>query len=166
MTNERAKNDLAGIIDSAEEQLRTIARLQHERARLTASATVSGKRVTVTVNADNTVVETRFGPNIEDLSYSEIAKAVTEAAQQAAAELARRTQELFAPLQAQRARMPKLTDLVEGMPDLRLPEAPPVSNAGPNAPERQRDSGAGGFADAETFEHRNTRGGGITDSSW
>ncbi|MBB5912862.1 DNA-binding protein YbaB [Nocardia transvalensis] len=167
MTNERAKNDLATVMDGVEEQLRTIARLQTERTRLTASATVSGKRVTVTVNADNTVVETRFGPGIEDLSHGEIAKAVTDAAQRAAAEMARRTKELFAPLQAQRERMPKLTDLVEGMPDLHVPEAPPVSTAAPGSPERQQDSdGSAVFADVETFDHQHSRGRGVTDSSW
>lgn len=90
MANERAKAELAGLIEEVGQQFREIARIQEERAQLTASATVRRKRVTVTVNADGVVIETKFGPNIEDLSYSEIAAAVTEAAQKANAEVLRK----------------------------------------------------------------------------
>ncbi|WP_245721951.1 YbaB/EbfC family nucleoid-associated protein [Nocardia crassostreae] len=89
MTNERAKADLNDILDGFAQQMRTITQLQKDRAVLTATATVR-KRVTVTVNAEGTVIETRFASDIEDLDYEEIAKAVTEAAQQAAAEVVRR----------------------------------------------------------------------------
>ncbi len=163
MTNERAKADLATIIDGVQEQMRTIARLQLERAQLVASATVR-KRVTVTVNADNTVVETTFGPDVEDLTFAEIARAVTEAAQQASAEIARKTRDLFAPLQTQRDQLPKLTELVEGMPDLRIPEPPRA----PTAPPQRRpvSDGSMRFTDVEAYDHDNDRGHRATDSGW
>ncbi|MGQ4618079.1 YbaB/EbfC family nucleoid-associated protein [Nocardia sp. R7R-8] len=166
MTNEQAKADLADILDGVQEQMRIIARLQQERAELTGRATVRGKRVTVVVNADNTVIDTQFGTDIEDLSHAEIAKAVTEAAQQASAEVARKTRELMAPLETHRARMPKLSDLVEGMPEVRAPEPIPAPTAAPNARERREFSDGSGmrFTDTETVERH--RGGSVTDSSW
>lgn len=171
MTNERAKSDLADILDGVQEQMRLVAQLQQERAELTASASVRGKKVTVTVNADNQVIETKFGANIDELTYSEIAKAVTEAAQQASAEMARKTSRLLAPLQDQRARMPKLSDLVEGMPEVKAPDPILASTAPPNSKQRQRASddspaedGSMRFSDTEHLD--SGRGGSVTDSSW
>lgn len=163
MTNERAKSDLAAILDDFRNQMTTITELQRERAALTASATVRGKRVTVTVNADGTVIETRFGSGIEDLDYHEIARAVTEAAQQASAEVARRSQELMAPVSQNRNRMPKLTDLIPGMPDLSrelaVPDLPVVSTAPPGSPER---AAAHPKPDEQAPKPRGT----ATDSGW
>ncbi|MFE3188747.1 YbaB/EbfC family nucleoid-associated protein [Nocardia sp. NPDC059240] len=164
MSNEQAKDDLAAILDGFADQMRTITRLQRERAALTASATVRGRRVTVTVNADGTVIETRFGSGIEDLDYPEIAKAMTEAAQQASAEVARLGRELMAPVSQNRNRLPKLADLVPGMPDLSkeltIPEPPVVSTAPPKSPER-----LGGFQESIPDAEQPRRGG-ATDSGW
>ncbi|MEC3913327.1 YbaB/EbfC family nucleoid-associated protein [Nocardia sp. CDC160] len=166
MTNEQRKSDLAEILDGFAEQMRTITRLQQERAALTASATVRGKRVTVTVNADGTVIETKFGSGIEDLDYPEIAKAVTEAAQQAAAEAARRSREIMAPVSQNRERLPKLADLIPGMPDLSkeltIPEPPVVSTAPPKSRER-----LGGYQATEpNSDAAQPRRSGATDSGW
>ncbi|MVU78985.1 YbaB/EbfC family DNA-binding protein [Nocardia sp. ET3-3] len=155
---------MAEILDGFRDQMRTITALQRERAALTASATVRGKRVTVTVNADGTVIETRFGSGIEELEYSEIAKAVTEAAQQASAEVARRSRDIMAPVSQNRNRLPKLTDIIPGMPDLSkelaIPEPPVVSTAPPKSPER-----LGGFQDPGPDAEQPRRGG-ATDSGW
>ncbi|MFD4460654.1 YbaB/EbfC family nucleoid-associated protein [Nocardia sp. NPDC058480] len=156
MTNEQARSDLHTVIDGVQEQFHTIARIQQERAEIIGTATVR-KRVTVTVNADNRVIETKFAADIDDLDYAEIAKAVTEAAQQAAAEVARKTAELTAPFQQQRARMPKLSDLIDGMPELRIPAPVEASLAPPKARDRP----------AENDDQGNRGGSGTaTDSSW
>ncbi|MTE11535.1 YbaB/EbfC family nucleoid-associated protein [Nocardia aurantiaca] len=165
MTNERQKAELAEILDGFGQQMRLITQLQRERAALTASATVR-KRVTVTVNADGTVIETKFSSDIEDLDYSEIARAVTEAAQQAAAEVARRGREIMAPVSRNRDRLPKLADLVPGMPDLSkelaIPAPPVVSTAPPKSSER-----LDGYRDGDTHaEAAQPRRGGATDSGW
>ncbi|GAB3207275.1 YbaB/EbfC family nucleoid-associated protein [Nocardia tengchongensis] len=162
MVNERAKADFTDILDDFRDQMRTITQLQQQRAAVTASASVRGKRVTVTVNADGTVIETKFASNIDDLDYPEIAKAVTEAAQQASAEVARRSREIMAPVSQNRNRLPRLTELVPGMPDLtealRIPEPPVVSTAPPKAPERRA-------AEPDSDDSRRNRGG-ATDSGW
>ncbi|MEV0433789.1 YbaB/EbfC family nucleoid-associated protein [Nocardia sp. NPDC050413] len=137
MTNEHAKAQMEDILETVQQQLRAIGQVQQDRAKLVASATIR-KRVTVTVNADYKVIETKFTPDIDDLTYTEIAKAVTEAAQQAAAEVARKTRELMAPVQTERARLPKLTELVEGIGDFTIPQPVEASLEPPNSPERER----------------------------
>ncbi|GAB4583174.1 YbaB/EbfC family nucleoid-associated protein [Nocardia sp. IFM 10818] len=163
MTNERAKADLNDILDGFAQQMRTITKLQQDRAALTATATVR-KRVTVTVNAEGTVIETKFSSDIEDLDYEEIAKAITEAAQQAAAEVARRAQEIMAPVSQGVRRLPKLADLIPGMPDLSkeltVPAPPVVSTAPPNSPERRAAQ------PASEPDGTVIRRGGATDSGW
>ncbi|GAB2562200.1 YbaB/EbfC family nucleoid-associated protein [Nocardia heshunensis] len=164
MSNERQKAELADILEGFGEQMRLITKLQHERAALTASATVR-KRVTVTVNADGTVIETKFSSDIEDLDYAEIARAVTEAAQQAAAEVARRSRDVMAPVSQNRKRLPTLADLVPGMPDLSrelaVPDAPVVSTAPPKSPER-----LDGFRDSDANADAARPRGGAIDSGW
>ncbi|MFC9966149.1 YbaB/EbfC family nucleoid-associated protein [Nocardia ignorata] len=166
MVNEQARADMADILEGVQEQMRTIARLQQERATLTASATVR-RHVTVTVNADNVVIETKFGPDVEDLSYAEIAKAVTDAAKQASAEMARKTSELLEPLNTQRARMPKLSDLVEGMPEIKVPEPVKAPTSPPNSPTRPaEDDKPMEFSGTVDVDLGRDRGGSVTDSSW
>ncbi|MGW4117284.1 YbaB/EbfC family nucleoid-associated protein [Nocardia sp. NPDC004711] len=165
MSNERQKAELAEILDGFGEQMRLITQLQHERAALTASVTVR-KRVTVTVNADGTVIETKFSSDIEDLDYTEIARAVTDAAQQAAAEVARRGRDIMAPVSQNRKRLPTLADLVPGMPDLSkelaIPDPPVVSTAPPKSPER-----LGGYRETDAnIDAAQPRRGGATDSGW
>ncbi|WP_278264901.1 YbaB/EbfC family nucleoid-associated protein [Nocardia sp. AG03] len=159
MTNEHAKAQLADILDGVQAQMRAIAQVQQERARIVATATVR-KRVTVSVNADFKVIETKFGADIGDLTYPEIARAVTEAAQQACAEITRRTAAMMSPLQDNHARLPKITDMVEDMPDLMVPQPVEASMAPPHAPERQVDA-----PEAAQYEAP-TRPGSATDSSW
>ncbi|WP_327112624.1 YbaB/EbfC family nucleoid-associated protein [Nocardia sp. NBC_01730] len=163
MADDFADASFAEAMDSFTQQMQLISGLQQQRARLTASASVRDRRVTVTVNADGVVIETKFSSDIDDLDYDEIAAAMTQAAQQAAAEIARRTDELLAPLTEQKMTMPKFSDLVEGFPDVQgqIPAAPVVSLAPPNAVERQE------VADDEPGRVRpSDRSSGVYDSSW
>ncbi|WP_306360354.1 YbaB/EbfC family nucleoid-associated protein [Nocardia sp. CC227C] len=183
MVNEQARAEMLSVLGDVREQLRMIARMQQDRARLTASASVRNKRVTVTVNADGVVVETKFGPGIDELGYGEIARAVTEAAQQAAAEVARRGSDLLAPLHDQRARLPKLTDLIEGMPDIadEVPTPMPAPLTKPDGTETDDPVSAEGgtvsadaddaqpvmlFTDVESRDHDRKPAHGVTESSW
>ncbi|WP_067666971.1 YbaB/EbfC family nucleoid-associated protein [Nocardia miyunensis] len=167
MANEFAKAQLAEVRTAFREQMALIADLQVRRAQLTATGTARGRRVSVTVNAEGTVIETKFNGNVSDLSYAEIARAMTAAAQEAAAELARKSRELNAPLREMRGRFPKVHEIVEGMPDLtaHLPEPPEISLAPPNSSERldgaaPRDS----FENAEQLPRRSDNG--VTESGW
>ncbi|MBU3067724.1 YbaB/EbfC family nucleoid-associated protein [Nocardia sp. NEAU-G5] len=170
MTNERAKADLAAVVDGVQTQLQMIAQVQRDRAQLLGTATVLKGRVSVTVNAALVVVETKFGPGAEDMTLSALARAVTDAAQRAAEDLTRKNQELMAPLRSHRARMPSLADLIEGMPDLRagLGEPPKPSLARPNSPDREPPPEGGGlrFTDVEDIDRSAEPSGRVTDSSW
>jgi DNA-binding protein YbaB len=163
MANEFAKAHMAEVMAAFDDQMALVADLQKRRTQLVASGTARGKRVTVTVNADGTVIETKFTADLSDLSYAELARAMTEAAQQAAAELARKRTELMRPLTEARARLPKLTEITEGMPDLtpRIPSAPEVSLAPPNSPKRLA---AEGKLPATAEPQRN--GNGVTENGW
>lgn len=149
MSNEHAKTEMAELLDEMRHQMREVARIQRERAQITGRATVR-KRVTVTTDANGTVTDVRFGSNIADLTYPELADAFVRAAGAAAADAARQVRELMAPLQQRRAAMPSLGDLVKGAPDIRS-VIPPITtdlplqqdSRQPSAEEiRDRDPGA------------------------
>ncbi|MEU1208341.1 YbaB/EbfC family nucleoid-associated protein [Nocardia sp. NPDC005825] len=149
MSNEHAKADMARLLDEMREQVREVARIQGERARITGRATVR-KRVTVTTDANGMVTEVRFGSEIADLSYPEIADACSRAASAAAADAARQVRELMAGFQHQRSGLAALSDLIPGAPDIRsvLPpltgELPPQQDSRPSEEEETgyRDPGA------------------------
>ncbi|MBF6211559.1 YbaB/EbfC family nucleoid-associated protein [Nocardia puris] len=162
---------MASVIDAFQHQMRAIAQAQRQRVKLTASATSRDKRVTVTVNANGVVIETKFSAGISELSYGEIAATVTRTAQEAAEEVARLSRELAAPLAERRARLPKLSEVIEGMPDFEseIPTEPPVSTAPPGAPERtEADEPEMTFSDVEEIDHDRPAkpGPGVVDSSW
>lgn len=142
MSNERVSADMAAMLDGLQDQLQGIAELQRQRSLLSATASVGDKRVQVTVNADGMVVETRFSADIADLSYDDIAEYVTAAAQAATEGVMRRSRELMRPLVERRGRLPKLSEIVEGAPDLEdfLPVAPPAPTEPPHErPTRTTD---------------------------
>ncbi|MBU3067438.1 YbaB/EbfC family nucleoid-associated protein [Nocardia sp. NEAU-G5] len=141
MSNERLMADAAMMMEALTKQMSGIAAVQRDRALLTATVTACDKRISVTVNADGILIATKFAEDIGDLSYEEIAAAMTEAVQAAARKAQKQTQELMEPLRQEKARLPKLSELLEGAPDLgeMMPTAPPASLAPPASPERQRE---------------------------
>ncbi|GAB2669520.1 YbaB/EbfC family nucleoid-associated protein [Nocardia goodfellowii] len=165
MTNEYAKAELAHVLEEVQEQFKDIARIQQARATLTASATVR-KLVTVTVNANGVVIDTKFGPHAEGAGLSELAKAMTEAAQQAVTEVNKLGMELMAPVQERQARLPKLTDLLDGFAEIKpqAPVAPPVTMVPPGAAEPEEGDAPMEFSDVEAYVP--DRGTSFTDSSW
>ncbi|AYF76582.1 YbaB/EbfC family DNA-binding protein [Nocardia yunnanensis] len=157
MTNEAAKAQLADLVELVQGSFVSVARAQQDRARLTATAQAGGRRVTITVNADGVVIKTEFSDDIDDLSYSEIAAAVTEATQEAATQVQQKSQEILAALQSEQAKIPALSEVFPLMPDINamMPTPPEVSMAPPDAPERcdpDTDT-APRFENVEQFEH-------------
>lgn len=128
MVNEYARAEMASVLDQVQQQLRTIAQVHQERARIVGTGTAR-RYVTVSVDADGRVNETKFGAGIEELTYGDIAKAMTEATQRAARDAQCQANELTELVQQQRARLPQLTDLIDGMPDpeTELPTEPEVA---------------------------------------
>lgn len=161
-------------MESFQRQMQLVAQLQQQRARLTATESSRDKKVTVTVNANSVVIKTVFTDDITELSYDEIALAVTEAAQKAAEEVARRAHELAQPLLADRADRPKLSDVIEGLPEFRIPEEPEILTAAQGSGERSEFDAAAEetamtFTDVKDHDHgRDFRGRtpGVTEFSW
>src|SRR5688572_23682041 len=75
-----------------------IAELQAERAHLVGVASTARRRVRVTVNADGIVTDIKFSGAVGELSPEELAAAVTAASRAAVLDVARKSQELMAPL--------------------------------------------------------------------
>jgi len=141
MSNEQLMADAAMMMEAFTEQMSGIAAIQRDRAHITASVTACDKRISVTVNADGILIATKFAEDIKDLSYEEIAAAMTQAVQAAAKKAQQQTRELMEPLKQRKDRLPKLSDMLEGAPELgeMMPVSPPASLAPPESPERKRE---------------------------
>lgn len=166
--NEMSMARLTDLFDSVQAGMKSIETLQQKWALLTATGSAAHKRVTVSINAEGEVIETLFSGDIADLSYDEIAKAVTEAARAAMAELRRKTEALRESLQESTARIPALSELAPGALDVMglVPEPPQVSTAPPGAPERlAAESEAMEFFDTEQVDSNATQSG-VTGPSW
>ncbi|WP_433711635.1 YbaB/EbfC family nucleoid-associated protein [Nocardia sp. CA-084685] len=151
---------LAEMMQTVQANMASLRDAYEQRAQLTGTGTAADKQVTVVVNADGVVIETRMDDEITELSPEEIAGAVTKAAQQAFAEMKRKTEELVAPMRERNAGMPKLSDLLPGIPDelnsLPTPIAAPTT---PRASVEREEPGAA---------RRSTRGAGpeVTQPGW
>ncbi|GAB2688914.1 YbaB/EbfC family nucleoid-associated protein [Nocardia thraciensis] len=172
MSGRFGPEEFPDLMDDIQDTLETIARLQRERTALVGKASVRRGRVSAVVNADSVLVDLKFGRDVEDLEYPELARAVIEAVQEASADVNRKARELMSPLDEQRARLPKLSDMVPGMPDLRE-QVPPPERAPVTKPGAQEIFGSADdtgrpmtFDNVEVVEKRDPREPGITDSGW
>ncbi len=168
MTSHWNDSDADEVIHALHEKVTELTRVQQERVRLTAKATSRDGAVSITVNANGTVIETRFGPAAEDLEYRKLAQRVTTTAQRAVEELRRKTDELMADIVEGHNRLPKLYELIEGMPnfdDETLLRAPGMLVT-------ERDDGASGddepmtFTGVEPHVPGENGSGGATESVW
>ncbi|NKY36960.1 YbaB/EbfC family nucleoid-associated protein [Nocardia speluncae] len=137
MVNERLQEDMATMLSGLSHQMRGIAEVQRKRSLLTATVLAEEKRIEVTVNADGVLIDTKFADDVLDLTMDEIAAALTEAVQDAAAQVQQKARELMDPLLAHRNAMPKLSEMVEGAPDLGglIPQPPATPTVAPDSPD-------------------------------
>ncbi|MFI2478096.1 YbaB/EbfC family nucleoid-associated protein [Nocardia xishanensis] len=114
-------DNFAGAVNEFQATVAELTRVQAECAQLVATGWAQRRRVRVTVNAEGIAIEIKFGAGIEQLSYDEIAEAVTEASRQAVREIAARTSELMGAVAADTGPPPQLDglrDLVGALRDL------------------------------------------------
>ncbi|NKY58348.1 YbaB/EbfC family nucleoid-associated protein [Nocardia flavorosea] len=154
---------VAAAMESYHRQMQAIEEFRRRRARLTASGSAQGNTVTVTVNADNLVVETRFADNIGELGYDDIAAAVTEAATAASAAMAVKTEEITRALIAERRNAPELSDLFADLPV--FPETGRPGTA-PESSERPHGDRTATHDDFDTAVARRPVRSRISDSGW
>ncbi|MFI6999113.1 YbaB/EbfC family nucleoid-associated protein [Nocardia sp. NPDC050175] len=126
--NRRLAEDASGLLDAFGQTFGHLAELARSRAELTASASAERGRITVTVNASGSIIATKFAGAVDDLSYSQIARATLQAAQRAAAKITRKEAELRAPLIERQSAMPRLEDMFSELAELRkkMPKAVPA----------------------------------------
>ncbi|MET9489966.1 YbaB/EbfC family nucleoid-associated protein [Nocardia sp. NPDC006630] len=157
MANEAEKARLAELKELVQGSFASIARAQQDRSRLTATAHAGGRRITITVNADGVVIKTEFSGDIEDLTYSEIAAAVTAATQDAARQVQQQAQQIITAAQQKQAQVPPVSELFPMMPDIQsmIPTPPEASLTPPGSPDRKavEPDPAVQFTDIEEFEH-------------
>ncbi|MFI1915053.1 YbaB/EbfC family nucleoid-associated protein [Nocardia sp. NPDC020380] len=170
MANEAAKGQLAELVELVQGGIASIARAQQERAQLTATAQAAGRRVTITVNADCIVIKTEFSDDINDLTYSEIAAAVTAATQDAAAQVQQKAQKILDAAQEEQSRIPALSEFFPVMPDIQamMPTPPAVSTTPPGSPERTapEHEGAVRFTNVEEWNHDDPGRSSIAAPKW
>ncbi|MBF6351435.1 MULTISPECIES: YbaB/EbfC family nucleoid-associated protein [Nocardia] len=115
MSNEHLKGQFHDILDGFRRSMDEIAVIKAKQAQLFVTGYAEDKRVMIRVDAQGEIVETLFADDISDLTYDEIAEAVTAAARAARVELTARSEEILQPLREQQAKLPSLTDLVAGL---------------------------------------------------
>jgi DNA-binding protein YbaB len=169
MTDGFGPKEFPYLTDDVQSVLQNLGRLQRERTTLVGRSSVRRGRVTAAVNADGVLVDLKFGRNVEDLGYPELARVVIEAVQEATADVVRKSQELMAPLKEQKDRLPKLSDLVPGMPDLSdqmpKPQRAPLTKPSSEDDDESR-SKTMTFDNVEVVEQHSSREPGVTDSGW
>ncbi|WP_068062654.1 YbaB/EbfC family nucleoid-associated protein [Nocardia xishanensis] len=112
-------DEFASAVAGFQAKMAQVAQVQAECAQLVATGWAQRRRVRVTVNADGIAVDIKFGAGVNELSYDEIAAAVTEASQQAVREIAERTRELVAPIAIDRGAAPSLDGMLGAIDSLR-----------------------------------------------
>ncbi|WP_329412268.1 YbaB/EbfC family nucleoid-associated protein [Nocardia vinacea] len=126
MRDERVRAGLQGMMETLRDQLGELQEFERRRMALTATAESLDGRVTVTVDAEGHVIDTEFADDIHRFAPEKLAAAVTAAAKAAAADVALRCEELRAPLLEGYEKIPKLSDMVDLIPqlDAELPTPP------------------------------------------
>ncbi|WP_441959676.1 YbaB/EbfC family nucleoid-associated protein [Mycolicibacterium houstonense] len=127
MDPDAARHELIDALALVQEQLADLAAVERARAALSATATRADGTVAVTVDSDGVVIQTVVSESyLEEHEMADLGAHLTAAAQDAARDAGLRLSELLAPLAQRRERMPSLSDIVDGAPDLRDLLSPPT----------------------------------------
>lgn len=120
MSNDELRHEMTEVLALVQEQMADIAALQRKQAELTAKAAVAEGMVEVTVNAHGQLVKTVIDESyLDEYEFDELSEHITEAAQAAARDAARRVTEMMVSISDRRKRFPSLSEFVDGAPDLR-----------------------------------------------
>jgi DNA-binding protein YbaB len=117
MDNDAAQHDFVHVLALVQEQMRDLSVMQQQRAVLTAKATAADGTVEVTVDAERMVTKTVVDESyLDDFEFADLGGHITNAAQQAAQEIDRRSADLLAPLTERRKEISSFSELVD-VPD-------------------------------------------------
>jgi DNA-binding protein YbaB len=114
------RHQFTEVMALVQEQMADIAAVQKKQAELTATGAAADGLVEVTVNTHGQLMKTVIDESyLDEHEFDELGDHITEAAQAAAREAARRVAEMMAPISERRKGLPSLSQVMEGAPDLR-----------------------------------------------
>ncbi|MFI9504696.1 YbaB/EbfC family nucleoid-associated protein [Nocardia sp. NPDC052566] len=154
--NDRLKSEVAQVIDDVHRLITGFAEAKRLHQAVTASVTAERERIVVVADVSGAVTEVYFEDGIEDLGYHQIARGVVQAAQRAAAEVKSKADEILSPQRSALLRLPKLSDLVDWLPDEESIPTPPPALLTPPA-EREPVADIGDGADLTVRQERRAR---------
>ncbi|MFW0783845.1 YbaB/EbfC family nucleoid-associated protein [Gordonia sp. CPCC 206044] len=115
----RTADDVEPLLDTMSSLIGEMGTIREQAATLTATATELEGRLQVTVNARGLVVHTVVDEDaLSSTTASRLSSAFTAATQGAAQEVAKKTQELWAPVIEMQKSLPRATDILDGLPDI------------------------------------------------
>ncbi|MGF6889185.1 DNA-binding protein YbaB [Nocardia sp. GAS34] len=166
--SERGRGGGEDLMPQLQEHLQALTEARQQRARLTASATSRDRRVTITVDANGVIASTRFADDIGELVPDELARMVTQVAQEAAKVVARRNQELVAALAAQHGGLSEMAQRVTELPTMGFEMSVPAPLFAALQPSEQVDGEDSAPPGSAENRGRPSGAGGvpITESSW
>lgn len=114
------RHQFTEVLAVVQEQMADIAAVHKKQAELTATGAAADGLVEVTVNAYGQLMKTVIDESyLDEYEFDELGDHITEAAEAAAREAARRMAEMMAPISERRKGLPSLSQVMEGAPDLR-----------------------------------------------
>jgi DNA-binding protein YbaB len=118
--NDELRHEMTEVLALVREQMAEIATTQQKQAAVTATAAAADGLVEVTVNAQGQVIKTVIDEAyLDEHEFEELSEHITQAAQEAARDAVRQVTEMLVPISERRKRLPSLSDIVDGAPDLR-----------------------------------------------
>ncbi|MFW0786288.1 YbaB/EbfC family nucleoid-associated protein [Gordonia sp. CPCC 206044] len=149
MANEEMKEMLHTLLQDLDEQKADMSTLQQRLAAVTASASSTDDLATAWVNAKGILIQLKFHPDAVERAggLTNLSRYITEATQKAAQAAQRQIDEIMAPMKARMDKLPKMSELYPGLPDLDdfVPEPVDPSIEPPDSPSRSVDT----FADPD-----------------
>ncbi|WP_024800386.1 YbaB/EbfC family nucleoid-associated protein [Nocardia sp. BMG51109] len=167
--NNAREDLLTQMLVGVRRQAEALDDAHEQRAALTVTGTAADGRITVRVNADGALLETRFDSRIDELSYEEIAEAVTEAVGKAQAEAAERDKQLYAGVREAAPRFGKLSELIESLPDYERYQPRPRPAATPDDSSDSIEASTATTSsetNSDYVEQPRRNRGGATDLTW
>ena len=120
MGNDELRHEMTEVLALVQEQMAEIATTQQKQAAVTATAAAADGLVEVTVNAQGQMIKTVIDEAyLDEHEFEELSEHITQAAQEAARDAVRQVTEMLVPISERRKRLPSLSDIVDGAPDLR-----------------------------------------------
>ena len=146
MSNDAAREQLAGVLVGLREQLGDMAAVQKQLAALEVGGEGAEGSIAVTVNARGQLIKTVIDQSfLDEHDFDELGDCVTKAAQAAAEEAGRRVAELLAPINDRHTKLPSFSDIVADLPDPRdlMPSGLDVLGGSPQRPNASSVSSPG-----------------------